>query len=237
LGPDELRKYAEQCGFEGDDDAWAIEYAEMCNDYNLNARKGADLKQFEKIFDKKAGQASIEAQDLVDLIEDTKIGVANVRTTNSEVPPSRAMVTQQSFKRKMSQHYTSRLSRAISRKKTWVAVSRNFEVLRSFSVFLRARYSDTDAAFEGFSKKPFGRLTKAGFLKSLERLEYDGDSESLFRLLALGSTYIVKRHIKWAWNLLMAEELVRARAQRRATLRQRIDTLRAQEEAESDDDE
>merc|ERR1719215_2562069 len=56
---------------------------------------------------------------------------------------------------------------------------------------------------------------KAEFLDGIQKLEYDGDAESVFRLLALGSVHIVKKHFKWAWNLLAPEELVLARKKTR----------------------
>eukprot|EP00932_Pfiesteria_piscicida_P013356 SRR837773.249.p1 GENE.SRR837773.249~~SRR837773.249.p1 ORF type:complete len:357 (-),score=165.76 SRR837773.249:151-1221(-) len=232
LGSDELRRYAEMAGWKGDDEEWAIHYAEMCNDYNLNPRKGADVKQFEKIVDKKGGQANIEAQDLVELIEDTKMGVTHMRSqimTDTSSRSSRKS-TKASFKRQQSKQYTDKMSRAMSRKKTFVDVSKNYSILRSFGVFLRKKFEDTDDAFAAFSKKPFGRLEKGEFLSKLDALGFQGESDSLFRLLSLGSRFIVKRHIKWAWNLLVAEEIVMARANNRAKLRQRMSTLRFSED-------
>lgn len=234
LGPDELRAFAEISGWKGDDDEWAVHYGEMVNDFALNPRKGADVKQFERIVDKKAGQGGIEAQDLVDLIEDTAIARTHMRKQSMLQSQESTKIGSRSkggnsVKRvsttQMSHSYSKHLARALTRKQTWVAVSKNYQILRGFGVFLRRKFTNTDQSFAAFSKKPFGRLTKEEFLAALDRLGFDGESESLFRLLVLGSIYIVKRHIKWAWNLLQAEAFVKARAKSRANLRRKMSTF------------
>jgi len=188
LGPEELRRYAEMCGFEGTEDEWATHYAEVCNDYGINARGGANPEQFAKIMDNKAGQADVDSEDLVKMIEEAK--------AQTMVPKDRRRYL-------------------IRKRSTWRPLSVNFEILRSFSLFLRNRFSSPEAAFQAFTLKPFGRLKKDEFLAGIKKVEFDGDAESVFRLLALGSMYIVKKHFKWAWNLLAPEELVLARKKTR----------------------
>merc|ERR1719188_2885909 len=93
--------------------------------------------------------------------------------------------------------------------KTWKPMSKNYTLLREFSLFLRARFTDIDDAFAGFTNKPFGRLNKQDFIDNLTRLQYGGDAAEVFKFPALGHHFIVKKHFKWAWNLLEPEELVR----------------------------
>mmetsp|Transcript_137348 Transcript_137348/g.342515 ORF Transcript_137348/g.342515 Transcript_137348/m.342515 type:complete len:793 (-) Transcript_137348:60-2438(-) len=188
LGPDELRRYAELCGFDGDEDDWAVEYAEVCHEFGINARGGATREQFAKLMDTKAGQADLSTSELARMIDEVK---------------------QQAY-------IVERRRPALIRKRsTWRPLTTNFEILRTFSLFLRKQFVSADEAFMAFTSKPFGRLTKAAFLEEIQKFEFEGDAESVFRLLALGSIYIVKKHIKWAWNLLAPEDLVRARKKTR----------------------
>jgi len=187
LGPDELRRYAEMCGFVGDEHDWAVEYAEMCHDFGINANVGANLEQFAKLVDDKGGQADLQGAALVNLINDLK-----VQPTCAE-------------KRR----------RIIRRRSTWRPISGNFLLLRRFSMFLRNLFSSAEVAYQAFINKPIGRLSKGEFVEAGAKLGFDGDLQTVFRLLALGSELIVKKNFKWVWKLLDPEEMVLARMESR----------------------
>lgn len=205
LGPSELHKYAEMCGFNGTDEDWAVEYAEMCNEFNINPRSGADLQQFTKIVHNKAGQGDATGVELADMVEHAKAQAAIRRGNTLQ---------------------TSRSKREFTRQVTWKPVADNFTSLRRFGLFLRKVAADPDSAYAQFTDKRFGRLSREEFIEGLDKLKFDGDRDSIFKLLALGSPCILKKHFKWAWGLLDAEELVLERSRLRSHTAQSIAKLK-----------
>jgi len=192
LLPDELRKGAEACGWEGDDNEWAIQYGELCTEFSINAKTGANSKQFAKILDKKAGKDKATGRELTDLIELLRL---------KEV---RAVVPLESVKSSSSQKAAKGVV------KTWKRMSPSYILLREFSLCLRGKCVDVDDAWGNFSSKPFARLSKQDFIDKLKLLDYEGDAAEVFSFLSLGNHFIMKKHFKWVWNLLEAEQLVRA---------------------------
>merc|ERR1719330_874848 len=89
LLPEELRRCAELCGWEGDDDGWAIQYGELCTEFNIDAKKGAKKEQFAKILEKKAGKGNVQGRELVELIELVRLSEEPQETEKTWKPMSK----------------------------------------------------------------------------------------------------------------------------------------------------
>lgn len=191
LGPDQLRKYAEMIGWEGDDEAWAQEYAGLCYEYGVTPQRGFTHTQFSKVLEDQAGDA--DGEELAAQIE--------LAAAPEIMLPKKAS------------------SRRLIKKRTWRS-SPSRLLLRKFGILLREKFATPDEAYDHFAGNQFTRLKKEEFLKKLEGLNFDDDGDELWKVVALGNSVIVKKQFRFSWNLqkvlLDGEELVRT-IQRQAT--------------------